>query len=193
MQTGISINNSMMLRGVAMAPGALARQAAGRPDGQWLDVRDVSFYGTRPGLRRETRGSATTSRRRSWPATSRSGRCAFVSVTGSYSFLNFDTQRDLQLFTPRGDAGHRSGSLTYHVTRAAVAYRLADLAGLQHARRLLSRRRSNATRNQRRAVLVHGAGIRGGAAGAAPARTVRAGGSRADDADQHRSAATMCR
>ena len=62
----------------------------------------------------------------------------FVSVTGSYSFINIQTHRDLQFFTPEEMPGIDQ-EMTFHATRAAVAYRLAPFAQLQHAWRVLSR------------------------------------------------------
>ena len=117
---GISINGSMALRGVAMAPGLWRSRLQLDLMGQWLDVKDVSFFGTGPDSSAATRqlydfapkelaGTATVRPMRN------------VSVTGSYSFLNFDSARELQLFTPAEMPGIDQ-SLAYHVTRAAVAY-----------------------------------------------------------------------
>ncbi len=119
-QTGISLNNSLMLRGAAMAPGLWRGLLQVDLMGQWLDVRGVSFYGAGPDSSVATRQRYDYSPRElAGNATVKPMRNVFVS--GSYSFLNFDTSRDLPLFTPEEMPGIDQ-SLAYHVTRAAVAY-----------------------------------------------------------------------
>ena len=119
-QTGISLNNSLMLRGAAMAPGLWRGLLQVDVTGQWLDVRGVSFYGAGPDSSAATRQRYDYSPRELiGNATVKPMRNLFV--TGSYSFLNFDTARDLPLFTPAEMPGIDQ-SLAYHVTRAAVAY-----------------------------------------------------------------------
>lgn len=119
-QTGISINRSKMLRGAAMAPELWRGMLQVDLMGQWLEVRDIAFYGTGPDSSaasrqlydyepKELMGTATIKPMR------------HVAVTGSYSFANFETARDVRLFTPAAMPGIDQ-SLAYHVTRAAIAY-----------------------------------------------------------------------
>ena len=118
-QTGFSLNNSMMVRGEAAAP-ALWRGML-RVDGsaQWLDARGVSFYGS-------GQQSSRLARERydykplELNATATLRPIRFVSIAAGYSFLDIDTTRDL----PRFSAEEMPGidrNLTYHVTRATVA------------------------------------------------------------------------
>lgn len=119
-QTGISLNSSLMLRGGAMAPGLWHGLLQVDLMGQWLDVKGVSFYGTGPD------SSAVTRQRYDYSPRELTGNATLkpmrnLYVTGSYSFLNFDTESELPLFTPAEMPGIDQ-SLAYHVTRAAVAY-----------------------------------------------------------------------
>ena len=135
----------MMVRGVAVAPELMARQVAGR----WRRRNGSTRAACRSTAAGRTRRKTTRQRYDYTPmeiagnATLRPMR--FVSVTGSYSFINIQTPSRLPFFTPEEMPGIDQ-ELTYHVTRAAVAYRLAPCARLQHARRLLSRLDSSATR-----------------------------------------------
>ncbi len=119
-QTGISLNSSMMLRGAAMAPGLWHGLVQVDLTAQWLDVHGVSFYGTGPD------SSAATRQRYDYQPKELIGNATIkpirhLFVTGNYSFLNFDTQSELPLFTPAEMPGVDQ-SLAYHVTRAAIAY-----------------------------------------------------------------------
>lgn len=119
-QTGISVNNSKMLRGAGVAPGLWRGRLQVDLTGQWLDVRDVSFYGTGPESSKATRQFYDYEPKElTGNATVRPFRNVFI--TGSYSFLNFDTERDVPLFTPTEMPGIDQ-ALAYHVTRAAIAY-----------------------------------------------------------------------
>jgi len=119
-QTGFSLNNSLMLRGAYVAPGLWRGRLQADVMAQWIDARGVSFYGLGPGSSKDTRqrydympreltGNATVRPRRN------------VFVTGSYSLLGIGSERDLPLFTPAEMPGVDE-DLGYHVTRGAVAY-----------------------------------------------------------------------
>ena len=120
LQTGISINNSRMLRGAAAAPELWRGRLQVDLMGQWLDVKDVSFYGLGQDSSLATRQSYDYAPKEfTGNATVRPFRHAFL--TGSYSFLNFDTSRADTLFAPEQMPGV-DRALAYHVTRASLAY-----------------------------------------------------------------------
>ena len=62
----------------------------------------------------------------------------FVSLTGGYTFMNFDTQRDVPRFFG-ADAPGMDEELNYHMTRGTVAFDWRPAPVVQHARRLLPR------------------------------------------------------
>ena len=118
-QTGFSLNNSMMVRGEAAAPMLWRGMLQVEGFAQLLDARGVSFYGFGP-------ESMRTARERydykpfeiSTVATLRPIR--FVSLAGGYSFLDVNSVRDL----PRFSAEEMPGvdrSLTFQVARATLA------------------------------------------------------------------------
>lgn len=118
-QTGFSLNNSMMLRGEATAPELWRGMLRIDGSAQWLDARGVSFYGS-------GQGSSRLARERydykplelNGTATLRPVR--YVSLSGGYSFLDIDTARDLPRFTAEQMPGI-DRNLTYHVTRGTIA------------------------------------------------------------------------
>jgi hypothetical protein len=119
LQTGISLNNSTMLRGAAVAPALWRGRLQVDGAGEWMDARGVSFYGLGPQSSKDTRQRYDyTPLELAGNVTLRPMR--FVSVTGSYSFINIQTHRDLQFFTPEEMPGIDE-ELTYHATRGAVA------------------------------------------------------------------------
>lgn len=119
-QSGLSLNNSMLMRGTFAAPELWRGRLQVDASAQWIDARGVSFYGPgqdsdklardrydfRP---REIGGNATIKPMR------------FVSLTGSYTFLNFETERDLPRFT-EAEAPGLDRELEYHVTRGTLAF-----------------------------------------------------------------------
>ena len=118
-QTGISLNNSTMLRGVAVAPALWRGKLQVDGAGEWMDARGVSFYGLGQQSSKDTR------QRYDYTPLELAGNLTlrpmrFVSVTGSYSFINIQTHRDLEFFAPEEMPGIDQ-ELTYHATRAAVA------------------------------------------------------------------------
>ncbi len=119
LQSGISLNNSTMVRGVAVAPALWRGKLQVDGAGEWMDARGVSFYGLGPESSKDTRQRYDyTPMEFAGNATIRPMR--FVSVTGSYSFINIQTHRDLQFFTPEEMPGIDQ-EMTFHATRAAVA------------------------------------------------------------------------
>ncbi len=119
-QTGISINNSLMLRGAAVAPELWRGLVQVDLTGQLLDVKDVSFYGLGQQSLVTTRQSYDyTPKELTGNATVKPFTNLFL--TGSYSLMNFDTARDVQVFTTEEMPGV-DRDLAYRVARGAVAY-----------------------------------------------------------------------
>jgi hypothetical protein len=118
-QTGFSLNNSMMVRGEAAAPGLWRGMLQVGGNAQWLDARGVSFYGSGP-------DSDRTARERydykpfEATATAMLRPIRYVWLSGGYSLLDVDTQRDLPQFTPDEMPGI-DRDLTFQVTRATLA------------------------------------------------------------------------
>ena len=119
-QTGVSLNNSMALRGSFAAPELWRGMMQVEASAQWLDARGVSFYGFGPDSSRSIRerfdftpkdigGNVTIKPMR------------HVSLTGGYTFMNFDSTRDTPRF--RGpEAPGMDEELNYHISRATIAY-----------------------------------------------------------------------
>jgi hypothetical protein len=123
-QAGISINNSMVLRGTYTAPEIGRGMLQFNANAQWLDAKDVSFYGF-------GQDSSVDSRERfDYSPKDITGNVTFrpmryVSLTGSYTFLNFDTQRDTEHFTAHFTPEEAPGldeELNYHVTRGTLMF-----------------------------------------------------------------------
>lgn len=120
LQSGISINQSMVVRGSFAAPGLWRGRMQFETNGQWLQARDVSFNGF-------GQDSSQTARERfdftpkdiGASVTIRPVR--FVSVTGGYTFMNFDTERDEPRFFG-ADAPGMDEELNFHVARGTVAF-----------------------------------------------------------------------
>jgi hypothetical protein len=127
LQSGLSLNNSMLLRGTIAAPELWRGMLHVDATAQWIDARGVSFYGF-------GQDSPKASRERfDYTPLEFGGNVTlkpirFVSVTGGYSFLDFETERD----SPRFDETEGPGldqTLKYHVTRGAVAFDWRPAAG----------------------------------------------------------------
>jgi outer membrane protein assembly factor BamA len=118
-QTGFSLNNSMMVRASVAAP-ELFRMVQLDATAEWLDARGVSFYGSGP-------ESVRTARSRydykpldiGGNATIRRGR--YLALTGGYSFLDINTTLDVPRFSPAEMPGINR-ALTFQVARATVAF-----------------------------------------------------------------------
>ena len=117
-QSGISLNNSMLLRGTFAAPELWRGRLQVDATAQWMDVRGVSFYGFGQDSALEARdrfdyqplefGGNVTLR-----------PVRFVSATGSYTMLNFRTHRDTPRFNDAAAPG-LDRDLKYHVSRGAL-------------------------------------------------------------------------
>lgn len=119
LQSGITPNNSKALRGAFAAPALWRGKMQFDTSAQWLDVRGLSFYGFGQQSRREGRERLDFSPKDiNASVTLRPVR--FVAVTGGYTFMNFDTQRQVPRFAG-GDAPGLDDELNYHVTRGTVA------------------------------------------------------------------------
>lgn len=118
-QTGFSLNNSMMVRGEAAAPELWRGMLQVDGYAQLLDARGVSFYGSGPGSLRAAR-ERYDYKPFEIAATATLRPVRYVSLAGGYSFLDINSVRDL----PRFSAEEMPGvdrSLTFQVTRATVA------------------------------------------------------------------------
>lgn len=119
LQTGISLNNSMMARGTIAAP-ELFDLVQLDATAQWLDARGVSFYGSGP-------GSDINARTRydykpieiGANATMRPFR--YFLVGGGYSLLDINTTLNVPRFRPTEMPGI-DRDLTFQVARATVAF-----------------------------------------------------------------------
>ena len=120
LQSGISINGSTLVRGTFAAPELWRGKLQVDATGQWIDAKDVSFYGMGQDSQQATResydfapkefgGNVTLKPRR------------FLSATGSYTFLSFDTEREVALFH-EDEAPGFDQALKYHVTRGTLAF-----------------------------------------------------------------------
>ena len=120
-QSGFSLNNSMMMRGTFAAPEMWRGMLQLDATAQWMDVRGVSFYGF-------GQDSALAARDRfDYSPLELGGNLTlkpmrFVSMTGSYTLLNFDTHRDTPRFLAEADAPGLDRSLKYHVSRGTVMF-----------------------------------------------------------------------
>ena len=119
-QTAISLNNSMLVRGTFATPELWRGRLQAKTTAEWMDARGVSFYGS-------GQDSALAARERYDYSPKELGAAVtikpvrFVALTGGYSFLNFRTHRDLPRFS-ESEAPGLDRALTYHVTRGSIAY-----------------------------------------------------------------------
>ena len=119
-QTGYSVNSSRMARVTVAAPELIYDLVQVDATAQWLDARNVSFYGSGP-------DSSRTSRMRydykpleiGGNATIKPGR--YLSFTGGYSFLDINTTLDAPRFRP-GEVPGLDRALTFQVARATAAF-----------------------------------------------------------------------
>src|SRR5687768_7684558 len=119
-QTGYSVNSSRMARVTVAAPELIYDLVQVDATAQWLDARNVSFYGSGP-------DSSRTSRMRydykpleiGGNATVKPGR--YLSFTGGYSFLDINTTLDAPRFRP-GEVPGLDRALTFQVARATAAF-----------------------------------------------------------------------
>lgn len=118
-QTGISLNNSMTVRGSVAAPefwrGMLQLDASA----QWLDARGVSYYGGQDSAREDRERFDYSPRDVTGNATFKPARG--LSMTGTYSFLALSTQRDVPRLTEQ-EAPGLDRHLSYHVVRGSAMF-----------------------------------------------------------------------
>ena len=119
-ESGIALNNSVLLRGTFAAPELWRGKMQFETSAQWLDARGVSFYGFGQDSDRSARErSDFTPKDIGASVTIKPDR--FVSLTGGYTFMNFDTHRDVpRFFGP--DAPGLDEELNYHAARGTVAF-----------------------------------------------------------------------
>lgn len=126
-QSGISVNNSMLMRGTVAAPELWRGMLQLDATAQWLDVRGVSFYGL-------GQDSAQDARDRFDYQPMELGAnltlkpMRLVSLAAGYTALEFDTHRD----TPRFSAADAPGldrELTYDVVRGTLIFDWRPAAG----------------------------------------------------------------
>jgi len=118
--TGLSLNNSTIVRGMVAAPELWRGMLQVDASAQWLNARGVSFYGFGQD------SSPLTRERFDYTPLELAGNVTlhpmrFVAMTGSYSFLDFETQRDTPRFTPAEVSG-LDQQLSYHVSRGTIAF-----------------------------------------------------------------------
>jgi hypothetical protein len=114
-QAGLSINGSMVLRGTFAAP-ELWRVVQFNANAQWLEAKGVSYYGFGQDSLKENRETFDFAPKDiGVNATVKPLRNVFV--TGSYTFVNFDTTRETPMFPPEQSPGMNE-ELNFHVTRA---------------------------------------------------------------------------
>lgn len=119
-QSGIALNNSRLLRASFAAPALWRGRVQFETGAQWLDARGVSFYGFGQDSDRLARERTDfTPKDIGVHATIKPIR--FIALTGGYTFMNFDTQRDLPRFFG-ADAPGMDEELNFHVARGAVAF-----------------------------------------------------------------------
>jgi len=125
--SGISMNNSLVVRGTVAAPelwrGMLKIDGAA----QWMDARGVSFYGF------GQHSDLGQRERFDYSPTELTGNVTLkprprIALAGSYTFLDFDTQRDRRRFDEVQAPG-LDRELRYHLTRGSLVYDWRPAAG----------------------------------------------------------------
>ena len=119
-QAGLSVNNSRIVRASVATPELIHDLLQVDATAQWLEAREVSFYGSGPDSELDARirydykpleigGNATI----------KPGR--YLSFIGGYSVLDINTTLDVPRFRPQDILGI-DRALTFQVTRATVAF-----------------------------------------------------------------------
>jgi hypothetical protein len=120
LQTGISINSSMVVRGTFAAPELWRGMLQVDANIQWLDAHDVAFYGFGQDSSKDRRESyAFNPFELSTNVSLKPMRHVFL--TGSYAYTPLDTHRETTVLAPAESPG-LDEELTFHVTRATLAY-----------------------------------------------------------------------
>lgn len=125
-QTGISLNNSTIIRASVAAPEFWRGTLQLDGSAQWFNARGVSYYGGQDSDRAtrerfdyspwDVTGNATVK-----PAEG-------LSMTGTYSYLAFNTQRDVPRLTEI-EAPGLDQTLAYHVSRGSAMFDWRPAAG----------------------------------------------------------------
>jgi hypothetical protein len=119
-QSGISINASTMMRGTVGAPELWRGMLLVEASAEWIDAKDVAFYGFGQQSAAAARESYTYSPKEvGGNVTVRPMR--FVSVSGSYLNRHIGTQRDASVFSQE-EAPGLDQDLTFDSPRATVAF-----------------------------------------------------------------------
>lgn len=125
--SGVSMNNSMLVRGTVAAPELWRGKLQVDATAQWMDARGVSFYGF-------GQDSAQAARDRfDYQPLELTGNLTlkpmrYVSMTASYTAVEFNTHRD----TPRFSAAEAPGldqDLTYDIARGTLMFDWRPAAG----------------------------------------------------------------
>ena len=117
-QTGISLNNSMMVRGGVAAPELWRGRLRVDASGQWLDARGVSFYGFGQASDLSERERFDYSPR-DVTANATLKPVRHLALIGTYSYLSLGTQRDVVRFK-ENEAPGLDQDLGYHVARGTA-------------------------------------------------------------------------
>jgi hypothetical protein len=120
LQAGISINGSMVMRGTFAAPELWRGMLHMDANVQWLDAKDVAYYGFGQDSSKDRREGydfnpvelSTNVTLKPMPR---------VFLTGSYAYTPIETDRETPGFAPADSPG-LDEKLTFHVTRATLAY-----------------------------------------------------------------------
>jgi hypothetical protein len=118
-QSGISINNSTVLRGTFASPELWRGMLQVDASAQWLQARGVSYFGL-------GQDSDISNRERFDFAPKDVGATVtlkpmrYVSMSAGYTFMNFDTTRDAPRFHG-AEAPGLDEELNYHVSRGTIA------------------------------------------------------------------------
>jgi hypothetical protein len=119
-QTGISINTSMVLRGTFAAPELRHGMMQAEVNAQWLSAKDVSYFGPGQQSSKDRRDSYDfTPIDIGGSVTVRPAR--YVFLTGGYSFLDLKTTRDAPVFA-EAEAPGLDQKLTFNTTRGTIAF-----------------------------------------------------------------------
>ena len=120
LQTGISINTSMVIRGTFAAPEIWRGMLQMDANIQWLDAHDVAFYGYGQDSSKETRDSYDFNPfELSTNLTLKPIRHVFM--TASYAYTPIETHRETPIFAPADSRG-LDEELTFHMARATLAF-----------------------------------------------------------------------
>ena len=126
-QTGISINMSTVIRGSYAAPELWRGMMQVDVNSQWMSAKDVSYYGPGQDSSADRRDRYDfTPKDIGANVTVRPMRRVFL--TGSYSFLDFETERAAPVFS-EAEAPGLDQDLQFHTSRGSISYDWRPAAG----------------------------------------------------------------